>query len=175
MIIPPDGLATGSDARAIAVACTLQRIRLISQELGTTPALLRHVQAHLRVLALRHELFPPAAFPAPPPERPGTLLYRLSRDADHRFALYAAAVRADFSTPPRRHATWLVVVGLHGLLHYQCYAATDTTTPTATFRIHAGSSVGLEADQSHSLHNGPEPALCLHLYGLAPESDRQPG
>lgn len=170
----PGGVADIGAARVTAIARTLHRIRLIAHELGTTPALLRHVQAHLRVLALRAELFPPAAFPPPPPERPGILLYRLSRDADRRFALYVAAIRAGFTTPPRCHPTWLAVVGLHGALYYHSYADADTHTPLADYRIQPGSSAGLPAEQWHSLHNGPAVALCLHLYGLAPEPDRDP-
>jgi predicted metal-dependent enzyme (double-stranded beta helix superfamily) len=41
-------------------------------------------------------------------------LYRVSEDADHRFALYVNSSFGGHITPPHNHTTWAVIVGITG-------------------------------------------------------------
>ena len=77
--------------------------------------LLEAVRGRLLALAARRELFPAEDFPAPDAtEERGSCLYRLSQDADDRFALYLNACRDRTDTPAHDHTTWAVVVGFAG-------------------------------------------------------------
>ena len=64
-------------------------------EMGIAPTALERVKEKLIALASRTELFPEDSFPVPE-GMPGKA-YRLAEDADHRFALYAAAGAPGFS------------------------------------------------------------------------------
>ena len=51
--------------------------------------------------------------------------YRLAEDADHRFALYAAAGAPGRQAPPHNHTTWAVIAGVYGEEHNVFYRRTD--------------------------------------------------
>src|SRR4051812_49671234 len=109
-----EGVAAGAvmDARAAAVAETVEAVRRIEAEMGVTPAALDKIKEKLIGLATRAELFPPGSFPVPRGE-PGKA-YRLSEDGDHRFALYTAAGAPGRQAPPHNHTTWAVIAGVYG-------------------------------------------------------------
>src|ERR1043165_4066836 len=119
------GMAPGAvmDARAAAVAEPVQAVRQIETELGVTPAALDPIKQKLIALATRSELFPPESFPVPV-GLPGKA-YRLAEDADHRFALYAAAGAPGRTAPPHNHTTWAVIAGVYGQEHNVFYSRTD--------------------------------------------------
>src|SRR3989304_3231879 len=90
-------------------------IRAIEQREGITRSSLAKVKQRLIRLAARAALFP--VQDSPPPEPGGkrhSCLYRLSEDADHRYALYANSSLGGHHTPAPNHTTWAVVVGGSG-------------------------------------------------------------
>ena len=85
---------------------------------------LEAIKGLLLDLAGRRELFPPGDFPVT--EEDGTgVIYRLTEDADHRFALYASTGAPGKSVPPHNHTTWAVIVGVHGDEHNVFYERID--------------------------------------------------
>lgn len=90
-------------------------IRAIEQRDGVTRASLDGIKRRLIALAARTDLFTVADFP--PPEKGGkrfSCLYRISEDADHRFALYANSALGGHGTPAHNHTTWAVIAGVTG-------------------------------------------------------------
>ena len=63
---------------------------------GVTRETLQAIRARLAQLAARTDLFALEDFPPPKPgDQRNSCLYRLSEDADHRFALYANSARGN--------------------------------------------------------------------------------
>jgi hypothetical protein len=98
-----------SHRRAAAIAETVARVRAIEAEQGIGRAALAAIEAELIALGARADLFPLADFPVPA-GRTGEI-YRLSEDADRRFALYASAGVPGKAQPPHNHTTWAVIAG----------------------------------------------------------------
>src|SRR5262249_44205698 len=111
----PDDPGAAMDARAAAVAETIDAIRLIEREQGVTLAALDAIRERLIGLATRSELFPEASFPIPAGATGRA--YRLAEDPDHRFALYASAGAPGRAAPPHNHTTWAVIAGVRGEEH----------------------------------------------------------
>ena len=104
--------------RRRAIDAAVADIRDIDKREGVTRASLESIKARLIKLAARTDLFDPQDYP--PPEAGQKLrscLYRLSEDADHRFALYANASLGGRGTPAHNHTTWAVIVGEIGRAH----------------------------------------------------------
>jgi predicted metal-dependent enzyme (double-stranded beta helix superfamily) len=161
--------------RERAVAEAIGNIRRIELAQGVTRAALSEIRKVMLDLAARHELFPPEVFA---PIDPKNTIYRLSEDADHRFALYASCAEPGRSTPPHDHTTWAVIAGVHGEEHNKFYRRTDdcsvpgegTVEVDHEFTVRPGTAVTLMPDDIHSIHLGPVgPHVNLHMYGLSLE------
>ena len=163
-----------AERRRGAVAGAVQRIRAIEASDGVNRPALERIRAVLLELTADRALFPPEDFPLAADG--GFAVYRLSEDADHRFALYMATGRPGKETPPHDHTTWAVIVGVQGKEHNRFYARSDDrATPgrgtVAVLRqetVQHGSGVTLLPEDIHSIHLEGEPStLMLHMYGLA--------
>ncbi len=163
--------------RREAVAHTIGKIRDIEAERGVTPDALEAIKGVLFDLADRHELFPLGDFPIGPGDG-NAVVYRLSEDDDHRFALYASTGMPGKSVPPHNHTTWAVIVGVHGEEHNILYERTDDGSEAGIGEVQKvreitvsdGNGVTLMPDDIHSIHiEGKDQTVHLHMYGLALE------
>lgn len=164
------------EQRAAAVARTMDAIRTIEREKGVTPDALDAIKAELTGLASRTELFPRSHFPVPAGSR--GMVYRLSEDADLRFALYASAGVPGKAQPPHNHTTWATISGVYGDEHNVFYERVDNRdTPgqgrlrrTGELTVRKGSAVAFMPDDFHTIEVlGDEPSLHLHVYGRSLE------
>lgn len=154
---------------------TIARVRRIAEPAIDRDRLAR-IREELMALAARRDLFPVEEFP--PIEGGNSSMYRLSEDADHRYALYVVAPPAGGFAPPHDHATWAVIAGVHGRENNKLYRRTDDGSQPGVARIEqcdeidvvAGSAVALMPDDIHSIHLGADgPHANLHLYGMSVE------
>lgn len=162
---------TTAEARAAAVASTMDDIRAIEADLGVTRAGVEAIRDRLLTLAGERDLFPLDDFPAADPagdER--SRMYRLAQDDDDRFALYAQRSASAVSTPAHNHTTWAVVVGFEGQELNRFYERNDEGGVTETHQhlVEAGTGVAMLPDDLHSIHLDT-PSLNFHCYGLALE------
>ena len=93
-----------------AVTGAISEIRNIEAERGVNPGALDAIKEVLLQLAGRRELFPEDHFPVGEDDGNG-VLYRLSEDDNHRFALYVSTGMPGKGVPPHNHTTWAVIVG----------------------------------------------------------------
>lgn len=163
--------------RERAIAEAVDRIRTIERIQGVTRPALAAIKAELLALAGRGDLFPRDEF-VPPDEPPRDRFYRLSEDADHRFALYLNASLPGRESPPHDHTTWAVIVGIDGEEANKVYQrADDRSTPgRGTVRvvheevIRAGTGMAYMPEDIHSIHVvGAKPIMHLHMYGTSIE------
>ncbi|HEX2112954.1 MAG TPA: rhodanese-like domain-containing protein [Alphaproteobacteria bacterium] len=164
------------ERRAAAVAQTMDAIRRIEAAKGVTPAALEDIKTELIQLASRTELFPRAHFPVPAGSH--GMVYRLSEDADLRFALYASAGVPGKAQPPHNHTTWASIAGVYGDEHNVFYERIDNRdTPgqgrlrrTGEQTVRRGNAVAFMPDDFHTIEVlGTEPSLHLHVYGRSLE------
>ena len=164
------------DQRAAAVTEAMARVREIVARRGVTGAMLDEVKTVMIELGSRAELFAWEHFPIP--EGATGRLYRLSEDADLRFALYAAAGVMGRAQPPHNHTTWAVIAGIHGDEHNVFYRRSDNRqTPgrgaiekTGELTVTRGNAVGFMPDDFHTIETrGDRPTLHLHCYGMSLE------
>ena len=162
-----------ADDRNEAVSHAIEAIRRIEAEDGVTRPALERIRGELVRLAERAELFPADSFPLEPDVR--SRIYRLSEDADNRFALYMSAGVAGKDTPPHDHTTWAVIAGLRGKEHNRLYRRVDDGSNPGrgevrhvdTVIVERGSGVCLMPDDIHSIHlEGDPPTLMFHMYGM---------
>jgi len=167
--------------RQKAVKDTVAAVRRIEWEKGVNAAALDAVKAELLKLAAKRELFPMAHFPVGPDDGNG-VIYRLSEDPDHRFALYASTGVPGKGVAPHNHTTWAVIVGVHGDEHNVFYKrAGDHTAPgkgtvieVREATVGPGTGVTLMPDDIHSIFvTGETNTVHLHMYGLALEQLHQ--
>ena len=134
------------------------------------------IEAELVALAARRDLFPVDEFP--PIEGGNASMYRLSEDADHRYALYVVAPAPGQFAPPHDHSTWAVIAGVHGRENNKLYTRTDDGTQPGVAQIEQsveldvvpGTAIALMPDDIHSIHLGADgPHANLHLYGMSVE------
>jgi predicted metal-dependent enzyme (double-stranded beta helix superfamily) len=160
-----------------AVAATVAKVRNIEKSKGVNPGALAAIKDVLLTLAARRDLFPMADFPVGPKDGNG-VIYRLSEDPDHRFALYASVGKPGKGVHPHNHTTWAVIVGVHGDEHNVFYRrADDGKTPgrseleeTGQAVVSPGAGVTLMPDDIHSIFvTGDVNTVHLHMYGLALE------
>lgn len=157
--------------RRSAVAVAVADIRDIEQRDGVNRASLEKIKARLIQLAERTELFSAADFPPPPPGgKRHSCLYRLSEDADHRFALYANSALGGHGTPAHNHTTWAVIVGVTGEELNKFYERADEGGVREKGRdvVRQGTGVAFMPEDLHSIHI-EAPLLNFHMYGLALE------
>jgi len=146
-------------------------IRAIERRDGVTRESLERIKARLLKLTARTDLFTLEDFPPPQPGAVrNSCLYRLSEDADHRFALYANSANGRYGTPAHNHTTWAVIVGVQGDELNRFY---DRTTEGGVrekgqFVVGRGSGVAFLPDDLHSIHIDGT-TLNFHMYGLALE------
>jgi len=160
-----------------AVAGAIADIRAIEQAQGVTPAALDAIKGVLLKLAGRRDLFPEDHFPVGADDG-NSVVYRLSEDDDHRFALYASTALPGKDVYPHNHTTWAVIVGVHGDERNIFYERTDDGSKqgagevrqTGEFTVSFGSGVTLMPDDIHSIHvTRGQKTVHLHMYGLALE------
>jgi predicted metal-dependent enzyme (double-stranded beta helix superfamily) len=153
----------------------LARVRKVAEP-GIRRDSLDAIKAELVALAARRELFPVDEFP--PIEGGNASMYRLSEDADHRYALYVVAPAPGQFAPPHDHSTWAVIAGVHGRENNKLYKRTDDGSqpgmaqiePSGELDIVAGTAIALMPDDIHSIHLGADgPHANLHLYGMSVE------
>ncbi|MGH1361074.1 MAG: cysteine dioxygenase [Burkholderiaceae bacterium] len=162
-----------ASARDQAVAETVATIRQIESEFGTTRESLEKIKAELIGLAAQSALFPVEDFPpASAGATRNNVLFRLSEDPDHRFALYAQFCQGGTRTPAHDHTTWAVIVGLQGQELNRLYAHNDQggVSETGQVVVQPGSGIAFMPEDLHSIHIEPEATvLNFHMYGLALE------
>ncbi len=95
-----------------AVSRALGNIRQIEESMGVGYDSLKKIRSELIELANDQSLFPRAHFPVS--DSGESVVYRLSEDDDHRFALYGSVGTSGKEVPPHNHTTWAVIVGVHG-------------------------------------------------------------
>lgn len=167
---------TISQLRAAAVAETVARVREIERREGVTRVALDRIKAELIALGRRAGLFPFAHFPVPAGKHGE--IYRLSEDADRRFALYASVGRPGKAQPPHNHTTWAAIAGVHGEEHNVFYTRVDdrsvpghgTLRQTGALTVRQGDACAFLPDDFHTIDvTGDAPSLHLHMYGLSLE------
>ncbi len=156
-------------ARAAIIAQTMADIRAIEDQLGVTRQGVEAIRDRLLEMASHREAFALEDFPCPT-EGPRGCLYRLSEDADHRFALYVNSSAGDVATPAHNHTTWAVVVGFEGkeLNRFYRRAPQGGVEQIHEFLVENGTGVAMLPDDLHSIHIDSR-ALNFHCYGLALE------
>ena len=153
--------------RAREIEATIAHIRAVEAR-GLTRETLQAIRARLMQLAERTDLFKLDDFPPPKPgDERNSCLYRLSEDADHRFALYANSSRGNHASPPHNHTTWAVIVGVCGsdeLNRFYERTPEGGVREVGSELVRAGSGVAFMPDDLHSIHI-EAPLLNFHLYG----------
>lgn len=156
--------------RRKAIAEAVADIRDIEKREGVNRAGLEKIKARLLQLAARTELFDSKDYP--PPEAGQKLrscLYRLSEDADHRFALYANASLGGYGTPAHNHTTWAVIVGVTGEELNKFYDRAEVgVREKGRDVVRQGTGVAFLPEDLHSIHI-EAPLLNFHMYGLGLE------
>jgi len=156
--------------RRSAIEAAVADIRAIERREGVTRASLENIKARLVKLAARTDLFDPKDYPPPEPgQKLRSCLYRLSEDADHRFALYANASLGGYGTPAHNHTTWAVIVGVTGEELNKFYdRAAEGVREKGRDVVRQGTGVAFLPEDLHSIHI-EAPLLNFHMYGLALE------
>ena len=163
-------MAPASERRK-EVASAVADIREIERRDGVNRASLEKIKARLIKLAARAELFTAADFPPPEPGgKRHSCLYRLSEDADHRFALYANSARGGHGTPAHNHTTWAVIVGVTGeeLNRFYDRAVEGGVREKGREVVRQGTGVAFMPEDLHSIHIDA-PLINFHMYGLGLE------
>jgi len=160
--------------RRKAIEAAVADIREIEKREGVTRASLENIKARLVKLAARTDLFEPKDYPPPEPgQKLRSCLYRLSEDANHRFALYANASLGGYGTPAHNHTTWAVIVGVTGEELNKFYdRAGGGVKEKGRDVVRQGTGVAFLPEDLHSIHI-EAPLLNFHMYGLALEQLHQ--
>jgi len=156
--------------RRKAIEAAVADIREIEKREGVTRASLENIKARLVKLAARTDLFDPKDYPPPEPgQKLRSCLYRLSEDANHRFALYANASLGGHGTPAHNHTTWAVIVGVTGEELNKFYdRAGGGVKEKGRDVVRQGTGVAFLPEDLHSIHI-EAPLLNFHMYGLGLE------
>lgn len=163
--------------RTRAVAEVVNKVRQIEHEHGVTRDALERIRTVLIELARRTDLFPESDYPSPREEE-RSLLYLLSEDPDHRFALYLSTGVPGRASPPHNHTTWAAIAGIGGEEENRVYERTDDRSLRGKGEIRevhrvvlrAGDGIAFLPDDIHSIHVvGATPTRHLHMYGMSVE------
>ena len=159
-----------ANERRSAIEAAVADIREIERRDGVTRQSLEKIKQRLMQLAARADLFDPNDYPPPAPgQKLRSCLYRLSEDADHRFALYANASLGGYGTPAHNHTTWAVIVGVTGAELNRFYERTaEGIRENGRDVVRQGAGVAFMPEDLHSIHI-EAPLLNFHMYGLALE------
>lgn len=167
-----------AERRAAEVSKTVDKIRASEREKGVTREALDDIKSHLIDLATQDGLFPLEDFPIDPETDGNGVIYRLSEDDDHRFALYASIGLPGKGVRPHNHTTWAVIVGIAGDELNRFYERTDdmsqpgigTLRQTGEETVRYGTGVAFMPEDIHSIEaKGASKTVHLHMYGLALE------
>ncbi|MFT6437765.1 MAG: putative metal-dependent enzyme (double-stranded beta helix superfamily) [Candidatus Azotimanducaceae bacterium] len=162
--------------RTEQIAESIARIREIESDLGVNLKSIDKIKAEVISLAKQKALFPVSEFHLNPETEGSAVIYRLSEDADHRFALYASVGMPGKSVRPHNHTTWAVIAGVAGDELNRFYKRTDdgsvagegTVEQYKEENVCYGTGVAFMPDDIHSIHvRGEVKTVHLHMYGLA--------
>lgn len=162
--------------RSQVVAAAVDAIRRIERDRGVTRESLDQIKTTLAGLAQHAGLFPEADYPSPVEN--DSLMYLVSEDDDHRFALYLSTGVPGRTSPPHNHTTWAAIAGIDGAEENRFYERLDDGSVPGRgeireqdrFVIHAGEAVALMPDDIHSIHVvSDRPTRHLHMYGMSVE------
>ncbi len=162
------------DERAIVrkreIDAAVAEVRAIERADGVTRESLEKIKQRLIRLAARQELFTARDFPPPEPGgKRNSCLYRVSEDADHRFALYVNSSFGNYATPAHNHSTWAVIVGVTGEELNRFYDRVDGgVREKGSAVVKQGTGVAFMPEDLHSIHISA-PLVNFHMYGLALE------
>jgi len=162
------------DERAIVrkreIDAAVAEVRAIERADGVTRESLEKIKRRLMRLAARQELFTARDFSPPEPGgKRNSCLYRVSEDADHRFALYVNSSFGNYGTPAHNHSTWAVIVGLTGEELNRFYDRVDGgVREKGSAVVKQGTGVAFMPEDLHSIHISA-PLVNFHMYGLALE------
>jgi len=162
------------DERAIVrkreIDVAVAEVRAIERADGVTRESLEKIKRRLIRLAARQELFTVRDFPPPEPGgKRNSCLYRVSQDADHRFALYVNSSFGNYGTPAHNHSTWAVIVGVTGEELNRFYDRVDGgVREKGSAVVKQGTGVAFMPEDLHSIHISA-PLVNFHMYGLALE------
>lgn len=135
------------------------------------------IEAILRRLAARAELFSAEAFPPPADPTRDSNMYELCRDDRGETTLYVSVAPPGLETPPHDHGTWAVIAGVRGTEANVFYrrAPDGTLAATRTVLVEKDAAVSLMPKDLHSIRilPTPEPFFSFHLYGLPFERTRR--
>ncbi len=157
---------------------TVAQVRAVESARGVTREAVEEIKDLLIDLATKDELFPVTDFPIDPETDGNGVIYRLSEDDDHRFALYASIGMPGKGVRPHNHTTWAVIAGIAGDELNRIYERSDdmSVPGEGTLRqnrevvVRHGTGVAFLPDDIHSIHvEGEEQTVHLHMYGLALE------
>jgi predicted metal-dependent enzyme (double-stranded beta helix superfamily) len=159
-----------TEQRQREIEAAVAEVRAIEARDGVTRESLEKIKQRLIRLAARTDLFPASDFPPPQPgSKRNSCLYRISEDADHRFALYANSSDGNYGTPAHNHTTWAVIVGVSGEELNRFYdRAPDGVRQKGEHVVKQGTGVAFMPDDLHSIHI-QAPLVNFHMYGLALE------
>ncbi len=169
-------MSTVKALRDERVRDAISRIRTIEREQGVNPEALESIKVVLLDLAAQKELFPESEFYLSKDASGAYPIYRMSEDEDHRFAMYMSTSIGTKNVPPHNHTTWAVIVGVQGTEENRFYERIDDGSVPGKGQLKQiggetvcpGIGVCLMPDDIHSIHpRNPEPALHIHMYGLA--------
>jgi predicted metal-dependent enzyme (double-stranded beta helix superfamily) len=159
-----------TEQRQREIEAAVADVRAIEARDGVTRESLEKIKQRLIRLAARKDLFTAADFPPPAPGgKRNSCLYRISEDADHRFALYANSSDGNYGTPAHNHTTWAVIVGVSGEELNRFYdRAPDGVRQKGEHVVKQGTGVAFMPEDLHSIHI-EAPLVNFHMYGLALE------
>lgn len=164
-----------AEQRKAAVSETIAEIRNIESISGVSRESLPAIRDALLELAAKRELFSQEDFPSATGE---PLLYLLSEDDDHRFALYLSTGLPGRSSPPHNHTTWAVIVGIDGEEENRIYERLDDGSEPGRgevkvkdkFVVKEGTGICFMPDDVHSIHVVSDvPTRNFHMYGMSVE------
>ncbi|MFQ5995730.1 MAG: hypothetical protein ACE5K1_11635 [Acidiferrobacterales bacterium] len=165
------------DERKRIVSQAVEEVRAIEHDQSVTPDSLQRIKAVLVELAAHAELFSKSDYPSPTKEEK-SLMYLISEDKDHRFALYLSTGVPGRSSPPHNHTTWAVIAGIDGEEENRVYERIDDGSVSGkgdirqirSVVLRAGDGIAFMPDDIHSIHVVSDtPTRHLHMYGLSVE------
>ena len=158
------------EERRKEIAAAVAEVRGIEAREGLNRESLDRIKQRLLRLAARQDLFGAADFPPPAPGgKLKSCLYRVSEDADHRYALYVNSSLGGYGTPAHNHTTWAVIVGVSGEELNRFYDRVDAgVREKGSFVVKQGTGVAFMPEDFHSIHIDA-PLVNFHMYGLALE------
>jgi predicted metal-dependent enzyme (double-stranded beta helix superfamily) len=156
--------------RSGAIEQAVADVRAIERRDGVTREALEKIKQRLMRLAAQQDLFTAKDYPPPEPgSKRNSCLYRISEDADHRFALYVNSSLGNYGTPAHNHTTWAVIVGVSGDELNRFYErAENGVREKGSAVVRQGTGVAFLPQDLHSIHIDA-PVINFHMYGLALE------